>query len=90
MPTLSEIEWRYTAKKVRLGPFDATVVVPPFMLFSMHIAWWTFSLMLCAIVVLWVIELFFHMPLKIAARSLRATLAGSARRAVPWWKANSL
>lgn len=90
MPTASEIEWRYTAKKVRLGPFDASIVTPPFLLFSLHIAWWTFAMMVSAIAILWIIEITLHMPLNVALRSARSFVAGSLRSTVPWWKNNSL
>lgn len=86
----SEIEWRYTARRVRVGPFDAAVVLPPLLLFAMHIRYWTLGLAILTIIVLYVVELFFHMPLPVALRSLRSFLAGRRRYSVPWWKTKSL
>jgi site-specific recombinase len=86
----SDIEWRYTARRVRVGPFDAAVVLPPLLLFAMRIRWWTFFLAIFTIMVLYVIELFFQLPLPVALRSIRSYLAGRRRYAVPWWKMKSL
>jgi hypothetical protein len=46
MTTASNIQWRYTALKVRVGPFDALVVMPPLLLFLMHVRTWTLILAL--------------------------------------------
>jgi hypothetical protein len=88
--TPSGIDWRYTANKVRIGPFDAYIVLPPLLLFLLHIQWWTFFLMLGAITLMWTIELFFSVPLSIALRSIRRLAAGNKRPIVPWWKVNRL
>lgn len=82
----SGIEWRYTAMKVRVGPFDALIVFPPFLFFAMNIAWWTFSVSVGVIVVMWMVEIFLRMPLVVVWRTLRSNLAGSIRYVVPWWK----
>jgi len=84
------IQWHYTALKVRLGPFDAMVVLPPLLLFAMHIRVWTLILLAITIVTMWIIELFFHMPLGVALRALRSFIAGRRRSAIPWWKENKL
>lgn len=83
---ISGIDWRYTAYKPRLGPFDAYLVFPPILLFAIHVRWSTFFLMLLVIVSMWLVEIFLSMPLKIALRSLRNQMAGSIRPAIPWWK----
>lgn len=88
--TPSGIEWRYTAKKVRLGPFDSYVVVPPLILFAMHIKFWTFMLAVVAVSVMWVLELFFRLPLPEAIRVVRSSIAGERRAATPWWKIRRL
>jgi len=51
--TPSGIEWRYTAKKVRMGTFDAQAVVPPMLLFFMKIKMWTFAIFVLTVVVMW-------------------------------------
>jgi hypothetical protein len=84
------IQWHYTALKVRLGPFDAMVVLPPLLLFAMHIRMWTAMLLCFTIITMWIIELFFHMPLEVALRAFRSFIAGRHRSAVPWWKENKL
>ena len=88
--TPSGIEWRYTAKKVRLGPFDSYVVVPPMILFAMHIKLWTFMFALIAVATMWVLELFFRLPLPEAIRVARSKIAGDRRPALPWWKVRRL
>ncbi len=84
--TPSGIEWRYTAKKVRLGPFDAMAVVPPMILFFMNIEIWTFVLAIATIIALWILEIFFRMPMSEARRSFRRMIAGERRSVVPWWQ----
>lgn len=88
--TPSGIDWRYTAKKVRLGPFDAFVVGPPLGLFAANIEIWTLLLAMFIIVLMWIVEMFFRMPLPIALRSLRAFLAGPRRPAVSWRRVRRL
>ena len=83
--TPSGIEWRYTAKKVRLGPFDSYVVVPPLVLFAMHIKLWTLLLAIGTVIVMWILELFFRLPLPEAVRVLRSKIAGNHRPSTPWW-----
>lgn len=84
------IQWRFTAYKVRIGPFDAMVVLPPLLLFAMHIHVWTAIVLGIVVVGMWVVEIFFHMPLSVAIRSIRAFVAGRRRPAVPWWRERSL
>lgn len=86
--TPSGIDWRYTAMKVRVGPFDALIVFPPLLFFALNIAWWTFGIAIGVIVAMWLIEIFLRMPLKIVYRSARSKLAGNTRYVVPWWKKN--
>ena len=90
MSTNSGIQWRFTACKVRIGPFDAMIVLPPLLLFAMHIKLWTAILLAVVIITMWTIELFFHMPLGIALRAARSFIAGKKRPAVPWWKEQRL
>jgi intracellular multiplication protein IcmT len=90
MSSEHSIQWRYSAMKVRIGPFDALVVVPPLLLFLMHIRWWTFSLAIGITVIMWIVELYLHMPLGVVYRSLRSSFAGSRRSVVPWWKQKRL
>ena len=86
----SGINWRYTAMKPRIGPFDAYLTIPPFLLFVGHIRWWTFYIMLVMIVSLWMIEIFLDMPIFVALRTLRSRAAGPIRSTTPQWKKNSL
>lgn len=86
--TPSGIDWRYTAMKVRVGPFDVVIVFPPLLFFAMNIAWWTFSVAMGVIVAMWLIEIFLRMPLNIVFKSFRSTMAGNIRYVVPWWKKN--
>ena len=86
--TPSGIDWRYTALKVRVGPFDAVIVFPPLIFFAMNIAWWTFFLAVAVIVSMWLIEIFLKMPLDIVWKTFRSGMAGNIRFVVPWWKKN--
>jgi hypothetical protein len=88
--TPSGIEWRYTAKRVRLGSFDASAVVPPLILFAMKIKMWTFMLLIVTVIVMWILEVFFRLPFGEALRSLRRIVAGNRRNAVPWWEQRKL
>lgn len=88
--TPSGIEWRYTAKKVRIGAFDANAIVPPLLLFAMHIKWWTFVLALIVVFSMWILELFFRLPMKEAMRTGRRILAGKHRPVTPWWEERRL
>ncbi len=88
--TPSGIDWRYTARKVRLGPFDSYVVFPPLIIFALKIGWFTFFIMLGTIAVMWVVEIFLHMPLGTFLRMIRRFVAGSRRSAVPWWRQKRL
>lgn len=88
--TPSGIDWRYTAKKVRVGAFDANAVVPPLILFAMHIKLWTFILAVAVVVGMWILELFFRLPMKEAMRSGRRILAGERRSVTPWWQVRRL
>lgn len=90
MSTPSGMQWRYSAMKVRLGPFDATVVAPPLLLFLMHIKIWTFVIAVTVAIAMWIVELYFHMPLGVVRRSIRSFIAGDKRTAIPWWKQNHL
>lgn len=86
----SGIDWRYTAMKPRLGPFDSYLVFPPLLFFALHLRWWTFFVMIGTIVSLWLIEIFLSMPLGVALRTFRSFIAGSSRPAIPWWKKTKL
>ena len=90
MTNSSGINWRFTAYKVRLGPFDAMVILPPLLLFVMHIRWWTAILLALVLATMYLIELFFDMPLSVALRKCRSFIAGRSRPAIPWWKQRKL
>ena len=86
----SGINWRYTAMKPRIGPFDAYLVFPPLFVFALHIKWWTFFVMVTTILVMWLVEIFLSMPMNVALRTIRSGIAGSIRPAIPWWKKTKL
>ncbi len=88
--TPSGIDWRYTAMKVRIGPFDAMIVFPPLLLFAAKISWFTFIFATCIILAMWLIEIFLRMPLPIVYRTFRSYMAGPIRQVVPWWKKKNL
>src|SRR5512147_1210349 len=87
---MNEADWRYTTRKVRVGPFDAMVVIPFFLMFIGYAKPWTFGLLICVVALLWMIELFLSMPIMVVLRTVRCFVAGRRRSAVPWWKVKSL
>lgn len=88
--TLSGIDWRYSAMKPRMGPFDALLVFPPLFAFALHITWITFFVMVMVILIMWLVEIFLSMPMNVALRTLRTKIAGDIRPAIPWWKKSRL
>ena len=85
-----DIDWRFTANKVRVGPFDAYVVLPPLLMFLMHARYWSLTIAVVAVCTMWFVEVFLHMPLSVALRTLRRMACGQRRPVVPWWKTPSL
>lgn len=74
--------WRDTARNPEFFGIDATAVYP-FLLFFLHMRWWTFMLALTAAVSLGILARFgFTLP--VFFRLARGYFAGPARFAVPW------
>lgn len=76
--------WRDSARPARFFVIDARAVFP-FLLFLLHIQWWTFWLALVCIIFFMAIEHYgFTVP--VFFRWLRTVLAGPRRLSKPWWR----
>ena len=74
--------WRNSARQPRLFIMDAYAAFP-FLLFLLHIRWWTFGLALLSALFFAILErVGFTIP--VFRRWLRVFLAGSMRSARPW------
>lgn len=74
--------WRDTARPAQFFGIDAFAVYP-FLLFMLHMKWWTFILAIVAMIALAVLSRHgFTLP--VFYRVVRSYLAGPARFAVPW------
>ena len=83
IPPPPDAAWRDSARAAKLFFLDA-VSVFPFLLWALHIRWWTFILAALSAVFLTVLNHFgFSIP--VFLRWLRSTLAGKRKLAIPWW-----
>ena len=76
--------WRDTMLAVRLGPFDARVLVT-LLLWLGHMRWWTFTVALAGALVFSALE-WLGLSLPALVRTLRRLLVGPTRPAVPFRK----
>lgn len=75
--------WRDSARIPEFFIFDAYSALP-FVVFLMHIRWWTFNLCLCVAIFFWLIKRFgFTLP--VFSRWLRWKLAGDRRCSRKWY-----
>ncbi len=76
--------WRDSARSARFFFIDYRAAFP-FLLFLMHIRWWTFFIALGAMLFFWILERYgFTVP--VFLRLARSWLAGKRKLAIPWWK----
>ncbi len=76
--------WRDSARTARFWFIDARAVFP-FVLFLLHIRWWTFWLALVAMLFFAMLERYgFTVP--IFLRVLRTFFVGNHKVAAPWWR----
>ena len=73
--------WRDAMLAVRLGPFDARVLVTS-VLWLAHMRWWTFAVALAGAVVFSALE-WLGLSLPALVRTLRRFVVGPTRPAVP-------
>lgn len=75
--------WRDSARSIRFFFFDAQAAFP-FVLFLLHIRWWTFFLALFAAIAFTILN---HFGLSIAVflRLFRSFIAGKRKIGNPWW-----
>lgn len=76
--------WRDTMRPIRLLGMDARVVWLV-ILFAMHKRWWTFILLVIALIAMVLLERR-GMTVPAAQRWLLATVAGRLRPGRPWWR----
>lgn len=74
--------WRDTMLAVRLGPFDARVLVTS-VFWLAHMRWWTFAVALAGAVVFSALG-WLGLSLPALVRTLRRLVAGRTRPAVPF------
>jgi len=76
--------WRDSARSARFFVVDARAVFP-FVLFLMHIRWWTFWIALVSVLFFGLIEHYgFTVPVFI--RWFKAFLIGPHKLSLPWWR----
>lgn len=75
--------WRDSARPVKFFFIDSSAAYP-FLLFLMHIKWWTFYTCL-GIVLFLAILIRFGFSLPVFARWLRLQCAGKRKISRPWW-----
>ena len=75
------VHWRYAMARPNLVFFDARLVFF-IALFAFHIRWWTFTLLVCAIVGLSAAR-YFNYSLENLGRLIRSKLVGPFRPAIP-------
>jgi len=76
--------WRDTMLAVRLGPFDARVLVTS-VVWLAHMRWWTFIVALVGALVFSALE-WLGLSLPALVRTLRRLVIGRTRPAVPFRK----
>lgn len=79
-----EAHWRDSARATRFFIIDYRAAFP-FLLFLLHIRWWTFILALVTMVFLAVLERY-GFTVIVFARMFRSILAGPRKISIPWWK----
>jgi intracellular multiplication protein IcmT len=83
MVPMGDAHWRDSARSVRFFFFDAKAVFP-FVLFLLHIRWWTFILALVTAITFTILNHFgFSVP--VFLRFMRSFMAGKRKVAKPWW-----
>lgn len=79
-----QAHWRDTARQARFFFVDAQAAFP-FLLFLMHITWWTFFVALFATLFFTLLTRYgFTVP--VFLRWVRSSLAGSRKLSNPWWR----
>lgn len=76
--------WRDSARAARFFIVDARAAFP-FLLFLLHIRWWTFFLAIIAMCFFGLLERY-GFTVVVFMRLLRSFLAGPRKSAIPWWK----
>ena len=75
--------WRDSARSIRFFFFDAKAAFP-FVLFVLHIRWWTFFLALGAAIAFTILN-HFGFSVAVFLRLIRSLIAGRRKMAIPWW-----
>lgn len=81
---MADAHWRDSARMPRFFMVDARAAFP-FLVFLMHIRWWTFWVALSAMFFFATLERYgFTVP--VFLRVFRTFLAGKRKIAIPWWR----
>lgn len=79
-----EASWRDSARVTRFFIIDYRAAFP-FLLFLLHIRWWTFVMALVTVIFLTILERY-GFTVTVFGRLFRSMLAGSRKTSIPWWK----
>ncbi|GJM07234.1 MAG: phosphoesterase [marine bacterium B5-7] len=81
---MAEAHWRDSARMPRFFMVDARAAFP-FLVFLLHISWWTFWVAIVAMIFFAALERYgFTVP--VFLRWFRSSLAGRRKIASPWWR----
>ena len=83
IPPSPDAAWRDSARHAKLFFLDA-VSVFPFMLWALHIRWWTFILACITALFLTILN-HFGFSISVFVRWLRSFFAGKRKLSQPWW-----
>ncbi len=75
--------WRDSARQVKFFVWDAKAAFP-FLLFLVHMRWWTFGLAFFAMAFFTILNRF-GFSIDVFGRWIRTTLAGRRKMSIPWW-----
>lgn len=75
--------WRDSAREAKFFVFDAKAAFP-FLLFLVHIRWWTFIAATCTMIFFTVLN-YFGFSIVVFLRAVRSFVAGPRKAAIPWW-----
>ncbi len=80
----SDAHWRDSARPTKFFIFDAKAAFP-LLLFLLHIRMWTFIVAIIAWLFFTLLN-YYGFSIEVFLRTIRTTLAGKRKVAIPWWK----
>lgn len=83
MAVVTTTHWRDSARSAKIWIFDARAAFP-FLLFLLHIKWWTFFTAVGATLFFSALD-YYGFTVPIFLRLVRSFLAGPRKNSRPWW-----